>query len=249
MPPPAPRPSEIDASRRETVQLEDDLGSMLAAVEEAPPARPSEVASRRETVQLEADLGSMLAAVDEAPPAAPPAKKKKSQRGLFQSPPVPSSRKKVAAPPPPPPPPPPAEMEAEPTTAEPALMDAEPTAAPEAAPAAAPPASLPCRRQPQWHGPRRRRRSASPSRLWVAATSRSCGNGTSRTSPRTPSATASGKPRRREELSRRTLEVSSDFSKALSRSTSATRREDCLRCLISRPRRRLGGARQSSAVE
>mmetsp|Transcript_16680 Transcript_16680/g.47609 ORF Transcript_16680/g.47609 Transcript_16680/m.47609 type:complete len:146 (+) Transcript_16680:2-439(+) len=74
--PPA-RPSVVDASRRETVQLEDDLGSMLAAVgEEAPmppPApRPSEIdASRRETVQLEDDLGSMLAAVDEAPPARP----------------------------------------------------------------------------------------------------------------------------------------------------------------------------------
>ena len=67
--PPA-RPSVVDASRRETVQLEDDLGSMLAAVgEEAPmppPApRPSEIdASRRETVQLEDDLGSMLAAVE-----------------------------------------------------------------------------------------------------------------------------------------------------------------------------------------
>ena len=130
MPPPAPRPSEIDASRRETVQLEADLGSMLAAVDEAPaaapPARPSEVASRRETVQLEDDLGSMLAAVDEAPPAAPPAappsKKKKSQRGLFQSPPAPTSRKQAAPPPPPP--------------AEPAPMEAEPSAMPPPAPVA-----------------------------------------------------------------------------------------------------------------
>ena len=130
MPPPAPRPSEVDASRRETVQLEADLGSMLAAVDEAPaaapPARPSEVASRRETVQLEDDLGSMLAAVDEAPPAAPPAappsKKKKSQRGLFQSPPAPTSRKQAAPPPPPP--------------AEPAPMEAEPSAMPPPAPVA-----------------------------------------------------------------------------------------------------------------
>jgi len=102
---PAARPS-VAASRRETVQLEDDLGSMLAAVDEAPPA---------------------------APPAAPPSKKKKSQRGLFQSPPVPSSRKKVAAPPPPPPEP--APMEAEPT-APPAEPSAMPPPAPVARSAA-----------------------------------------------------------------------------------------------------------------
>ena len=73
-------PARQSVSRRETVQLEDDLGSMLAAVEEEAPAvpppapRPSEVdASRRETVQLESDLGSMLAAVEEEAPAASPA--------------------------------------------------------------------------------------------------------------------------------------------------------------------------------
>ena len=90
--PPAPRPSEVDASRRETVQLEADLGSMLAAVDEAPaaaaapPTRPSAASARSDP----ASLGSMLAAVDEAPPRK---QKKKEQRGLFQSPPVPSSRK------------------------------------------------------------------------------------------------------------------------------------------------------------
>ena len=150
-------PARQSVSRRETVQLEDDLSSMLAAVEEEapvmpPPApRPSEVdASRRETVQLESDLGSMLAAVEEEAPAASPAEPEPMEAEPTAVPKVTqdASRRETVqletdlgsmleAVDEAPPSPEPAPMEAEPTFA----PRAEPTAAPEAV--AAPEAMTP----------------------------------------------------------------------------------------------------------
>lgn len=134
-------PARQSVSRRETVQLEDDLGSMLAAVEEEAPAvpppapRPSEVdASRRETVQLESDLGSMLAAVEEEAPAASPAEPEPMEAEPTAVPKVTqdASRRETV------------QLETDlgsmleavdeaPPSPEPAPMEAEPTAAPEAA--------------------------------------------------------------------------------------------------------------------